>query len=283
MRLEMLSSILCFALAARQFHLTRPVLKEDTTLEVTRGRHLLQEQSVNAFIPNDCHMTETKSMIITGANSSGKSVYMKQVGMIVFMAQIGCFVPAEEAVIGIVDGIYTRIRTQESISSDESAFAIDLRQVRKAIDTATPRSLVLIDEFGKGTLAVDGASLLIGVIQYLCETSNPRCIIVTHLHEIFASGLLDSLPIRPFSMQLHVEDGQVCFLYHLREGTPSGDSGGIECAIRAGLPKELIQRCRELHALFSQGIPTELIAIQQYDDTEDRQLCERLLSDKLVH
>lgn len=249
-------------------------------MHITQSRHLLQEQSVGAFIPNDCHMDEIKSMIITGANSSGKSVYVKQVGLIVFMAQIGCFVPASEAVVGIVDGIYTRIRTRESVSSDESAFAIDLKQVSKALDTATSKSLILIDEFGKGTLAVDGASLLVGVIRYLCETSNPRCIVVTHLHEIFAANMVQDLPVNLFSMQLYVEAGKVCFLYHLKEGI-SEDSGGIECAVRAGLPQELIQRCRELRAMFAQGIPAELIAIQQYDETEDRQLCEQLLSGKL--
>lgn len=248
-------------------------------MRITQGRHLLQEQSVDAFIPNDCHMGEIKSMIITGANSSGKSVYMKQIGLIVFMAQIGCFVPANEAVIGIVDGIYTRIRTRESVSSDESSFAIDLRQIDKALDAATPKSLILIDEFGKGTLAVDGASLLVGVIRYLCETSNPRCVIVTHMHEIFAANLIQDLPIGLFSMQLYIEKGRVCFLYHLKEGI-SDDSGGIECAIRAGLPPELVQRCQKLCALFAQGIPAELIAIQQYDETEDRQLCEQLLSGK---
>lgn len=146
------------------------------------------------------------------------------------------------------------------------------------MDCATPRSLVLIDEFGKGTLMLDGAGLLVGVIDYFARGIRPRMVVVTHLHEIFTEGVIAAeLPLACYSMEMRIVDGSVCFLYRLVEGI-SKDSGGLHCAVAAGLPEPIIARCRELRELFAQGVPPELIAIHQHDDAADRQLCQQLLS-----
>lgn len=125
---------------------------------------------------------------------------------------------------------------------------------------------------------LDGAGLLVGVIEYFTRDVRPRMIVVTHLHEIFTDGVIDAgLPLAYHSMEMRIVDDSVCFLYRLVEGI-SKDSGGLHCAITAGLPEPIITRCRELRELFAQGVPAALIAIHQHDDTADRQLCQQLVS-----
>ncbi|KAI5123127.1 hypothetical protein M0805_001482 [Coniferiporia weirii] len=224
-----LDCLLSFAAASRAFDYHRPVMTEENIIQIRQGRHPLQEQVVDTFIPNDVlvkggvgmdvvsegafpvddevqTVADAKSvLVLTGANACGKSVYLKQTALIQYMAQIGCFVPAESATLGIVDRIYTRVQTRESVSKIQSAFMIDLNQVSLALRNSTPRSLILLDEFGKGTLSTDGAGLFCGVLRSLLARGStcPKVLAATHFHDVFHADLLDpSLPITFLHMQI---------------------------------------------------------------------------------
>ncbi|BGP41924.1 hypothetical protein JCM10449v2_005921 [Rhodotorula kratochvilovae] len=209
-----LDCLIAFAEASRLYDWHRPTMTEDPVCKILKGRHPLAELCVETFVPNNTSLyadgyhvmsgrkvgglgavvdeadrdvkpevADEKSMIIlTGANFSGKSVYLKQVALITFMAHIGCFVPAEEALIGLTDRIMTRVSTRESITRGASAFMIDLQQISFALRNLTPRSLLILDEFGKGTEANDGAGLFCGVVEHLVALGRemPRVCVATH-------------------------------------------------------------------------------------------------------
>ncbi|KAJ7016657.1 DNA mismatch repair protein MutS [Mycena alexandri] len=235
-----LDVLLSFADASRAFEYQRPDMVDDNIIDIKQGRHPLQEQVVDTFVPNDAHLAggsgnrsvlvgdestneaeEWNSMVLcTGANACGKSVYLKQVALIQYMAQIGCFVPAEAATLGIVDKIFTRISTRESVSKVQSAFMIDLNQVSLALRNSTARSLILLDEFGKGTLSTGsyafflpgwfplpyGAGLFCGVLKHLLNRGPncPKVLAATHFHDVFREDLLDpdAVPITFLHMQV---------------------------------------------------------------------------------
>lgn len=247
-----LDSQLALAHGAALYKLTKPRISQNNVIHVRQGRHLLQELTVPSYVPADIHIvggedpreafdgsqqgSRTSSVIsqsrqetvgpsmllLTGPNYSGKSVYQKQVALIVYMAHIGSFVPAQSAIIGLTDKILTRVTTRETVSKAQSAFMIDLQQVAMALNLATRRSLVIIDEFGKGTDSNDGAGLAAGVFQYLLSLGNesPKVVAATHFHEIFEQGLLDEHPQLAFGhMEVRVDkhanstDERVTYLY----------------------------------------------------------------------
>ncbi|EFA85304.1 DNA mismatch repair protein [Heterostelium album PN500] len=201
-----LDAIISMAIVSKESNFVRPTINSESILEIKNGRHPLQELCTNTFIPNDTELTgkykyitinskdsqltnlsESKStMIITGPNQSGKSIYLKQVGIIVYLAHLGCFVPAESANISLCDKIFTRISTRESNSISESSFMIDCKQVAQMTKFATSNSLLLIDEYGKGTIPQDGISLLYGlIIHFIVKDRSPKILLSTHFYEIF--------------------------------------------------------------------------------------------------
>lgn len=207
-------SLLALAQGAKMYNLCRPRVTHENVIHIKAGRHMLQELTVSAFVANDTHIvggpgerestdsfrdgfrstpstrsTSTQSrgssaLILTGPNYSGKSVYLKQVALIVFMAHVGSFVPAESARIGLTDKILSRVTTRETVSRTQSAFMIDLQQVSLAMSLATRRSLLIIDEFGKGTDSSDGAGLACAVFEYLLSLGRdrPKVVGATHFH-----------------------------------------------------------------------------------------------------
>jgi len=196
--------------------------------------------------------------VVTGGNLAGKSVYLKQVGLIVFLAQIGSFVPAEEAEIGLCDFLFSRIQSLESAAIRCSSFGIDLTQVSLAFRHATEASLVLLDEFGKGTHASDGVALLGASVEHLCRRRpGPKAIITTHFTEIFRFGLVSQE--EPALQLSHIrvlapetEDAEVAYLYQLVPGV-ADRSFGLECARRAGLNAETLARAAEILRSLERG------------------------------
>jgi DNA mismatch repair protein MSH5 len=270
---------LAFAHVAQFYNLKRPTITEANIVQIKGGRHLLQEMVVPSFVVNDTylcggngqHPTDEPSMLmLTGPNYSGKSVYQKQVALIVYLAQTGSFVPADAATIGITDKILTRITTRETVSKVQSAFMIDLQQIAIALNSCTRRSLVVIDEFGKGTDTYDGAGLAAGVFQYLLSlgAEAPRTLAATHFHEIFNLGLFDVPNISFAHMQVHVAKSEVenpnehnteiTYLYNLCPGR-SDVSYGAQCAALNGVPKEVVKRSVELARLVQRG--EDLVAV----------------------
>lgn len=273
--------ILALALGASKYNWACPKMTTLNIIDITGGRHPLQELVVPIFVPNDCclmggsdaddggdesqssvHPVQVPSMLVlTGPNHSGKSVYLKQVALIVYLAHIGSFVPAEEATIGLTDRLLTRIATRESVSRNESAFAIDLRQAAFSINFSTPRSLILIDEFGKGTNAVDGAGLITGLLDHFLslDEGRPKVLAATHFHEIFENNLLQNhSQILLAHMEVRVDlesqetEDQVTYLYHLTPGRNNSSFGSI-CAAINGVDKAVVERAEAIILLLARG------------------------------
>lgn len=265
-------AILAMALAAEKYNWTAPKLTaRNGVLEINKGRHPLQELVVPSFIPNDCHLinegsdddrlhqVQTPCLVLTGPNHSGKSVYLKQVALIVYLAHTGSFVPAELAVIGITDRILTRISTRESVCKEDSAFGIDLKQLHYAMKHLTSRSLLIIDEFGNGTNPDDGAGLLASFLEYLRSLKDkaPRSLLATHMHDLFDDpqlALVQNLHIVHMEITRAPSDKtsayHVTYLFKLRDGYISTSFGGY-CATLNGVPNPVVERADVLSSLLS--------------------------------
>ncbi|KAM0908904.1 hypothetical protein ACQ4PT_015146 [Festuca glaucescens] len=274
-----LDCILSLAIVARQNNYVRPILTEDSILEIQNGRHALQEMTVDTFVPNDTKMRSAGRInIITGPNYSGKSIYIKQVALVVFLAHIGSFVPADSAVVGLTDRIFCAMGSK-SMTTEQSTFMIDLHQVGTMLRHATSRSLCLLDEFGKGTLTEDGIGLLGGTISHFANYDYPpKVLLSTHLTEIFTENYLpQSEHIKCYTMSVLNPDGQtsnedIIFLYRLVPGQALL-SFGLHCAQLAGVPDEVIQRAasvlEDIHSKrhIRRMICTKLVGKdQQYQD-----------------
>ncbi|XP_034380438.1 mutS protein homolog 5 isoform X4 [Arvicanthis niloticus] len=255
-----LDVLLALASAARDYGYSRPHYSSSIHgVRIKNGRHPLMELCARTFVPNstDCGGDQGRVKIITGPNSSGKSIYLKQVGLITFMALVGSFVPAEEAEIGIIDAIFTRIHSCESISLGLSTFMIDLNQVAKAVNNATEHSLVLVDEFGKGTNSVDGLALLAAVLRHWLALgpSCPHVFVATNFLSLVQLQLLPQVPLVQYLTMETCEDGNdlVCF-YRLCQGVARA-SHASHTAAQAGLPDPLIARGKEVSDLIRSGKP----------------------------
>ena len=270
--------LISFAEATRRFNLTRPKLENSGAIEARQCRHLLAESACENFIPNDICLNSEKISILTGPNFSGKSVYLKQIGILCIMAQTGCFVPAAKATIGIVDKIFTKISTKESVVSRNSSFQLELDQILNAIQHSTKNSLLLADEFGKGTEFNDGIGLFCSVVHYLSKlnSNTPKVLFTTHFHEAF-QFLNDESRFRWLKMDIIFEQrlNNLAFLYKLKEGISSNSFGCI-CAKLSGIPTEIVSRAENISEKYSKFLPIEPI------DVAARYQQARLFCDALV-
>ncbi|CAN1339822.1 DNA mismatch repair protein MSH5, partial [Linum perenne] len=253
-----LDCLLSLALVARQNNYVRPVLTEDPLIDIQNGRHVLQEMTVDTFIPNDTKIVDDGRIhVITGPNYSGKSIYIKQVALIVFLSHIGSFVPADAATVGLTDRIFCAMGSK-LMTAEQSTFMIDLHQVGMMLRQATFRSLCLLDEFGKGTLTEDGVGLLGGTISHFIASEDPpKVLLCTHLTELFNQSCLpESHRVKFHTMSvLRPDDNsmgaeEIVFLYRLVPGH-AHLSYGLHCALLAemffrsilvGVPEEIIRR-----------------------------------------
>lgn len=230
----------------------KPVVTEGCDLRITSGRHPVVEgllKTGDPFIPNDTAMsTDSQIHIITGPNMAGKSCYLRQVGLIVLMAQVGSFVPAETAEIGIVDRIFTRVGASDNMTSGESTFLVEMNETANILNNATERSLILLDEIGRGTSTFDGLALAWAIVEYLHHHPNlrPKTLFATHYHELNELENLFS-NIKNYNMQVRHYQDKIIFV---RKIVPGGcdRSFGIDVAKLAGLPPSVIARAREVMA-----------------------------------
>ncbi len=243
--------LLSFSNAARENNYVRPVIDESLDLEIEAGRHPVVERvlpSGESFVPNDLILSEGKEQIalITGPNMAGKSVFIRQVALIILIAQAGSFVPAKRARIGVVDKIFTRVGASDNISAGESTFMVEMQEAADILNNATPKSLVLLDEIGRGTSTFDGVSIAWSIVEYLHQ--NPartaRTLFATHYHEL--NELSELYPrVKNFKADVREYGGKVVFLHKIVEGS-ADHSYGIHVAEMAGLPKAVTSRAKEI-------------------------------------
>ncbi|XP_042345526.1 mutS protein homolog 5 [Plectropomus leopardus] len=270
-----LDCLMAMSSASQEYGFNSPKLTKNREITVTQGRHPLLELCSPVFVANSFQSSESQGRVktITGPNSSGKSIYLKQVGLIVFMALIGSDVPAKEAEIGLVDGIFTRMQSRESVSDGLSTFMIDLNQMAQALNSSTGNSLVLIDEFGKGTNTVDGLSLLAASISHWLRKSPvdvPHVLLATNFHSLLQLGLLPSSSLLSLlTLETAVDGDELVFLYQLKEGICQS-SYAANIATLAGLPTSLVQRGVEVSELYRTGREIERIDKASSDEQANR-------------
>jgi DNA mismatch repair protein MutS len=237
----------CFAQVSEERRYVKPKFSTDGKVVIKEGRHPVVEKVLNAqeYVANDCFMdTDREILLITGPNMSGKSTYMRQVALTAILAQIGCYVPADEAVLPIFDQVFTRIGAADDLISGQSTFMVEMLEARNALTNATQNSLILFDEIGRGTSTYDGMALAQAIIEYIHKHIGAKTLFSTHYHELtILDGELEKLKNIHVSAIEH--NGKLVFLHKIKEG-PTDKSYGIHVAQLAELPKELIHRANEI-------------------------------------
>jgi DNA mismatch repair protein MutS len=242
----------------------RPVLSHESGLDIRDGRHPVVEHTISGhasrgerFVPNDAlFSSEERIQIITGPNMSGKSTYLRQVALITLLAQIGSFVPATAAHIGLVDRIFTRIGAHDELHAGRSTFMVEMVETAEILNHATHRSLLILDEIGRGTSTYDGLSLAWAIIEYLHNHPRlkPRTLFATHYHEL--TGLADLLPqVSNYNVDVAEEGDRVTFLHKIVPGG-ADRSYGIHVAQLAGLPRDVVNRANEVMLDLEKHAPT---------------------------
>ena len=262
--LAALDVLVAFAEVAERNGYVRPTVDDSTALDITDGRHPVVETTLpagEAFIPNSVRLAAPtpdgggddelatehgQILVITGPNMAGKSVVLRQTGLIVLLAQVGCFVPASRARIGVVDALFTRVGASDNLAAGESTFLVEMNETAAILNNATERSLILLDEVGRGTSTFDGLSIAWAIVEHLHETPAvaARTLFATHYHEL--NALAERLArVRPYRVQVQEHDGRVVFLRTLVPGG-ADHSYGIEVARMAGLPREVVARAKDV-------------------------------------
>ena len=242
-----LDCLLSYAKVAEENGYIRPVIDDTDVIDIKQGRHPVIETELplgERYVPNDIYLDTQKQqiMIITGPNMAGKSALLRQTALIVLLAQIGCFVPAESARIGLVDKIFTRVGASDNISLGESTFMVEMTEASNILNNVTPKSLVLFDELGRGTSTYDGISIAWAIVEYLHEhpKAQARTLFATHYHELNEMEKNFSR-IKNYNVSVKEVDNQVIFLRKLMRGG-SEHSFGIHVAQIAGMPKSIVKR-----------------------------------------
>lgn len=260
-----------FAQTAVEHNYTCPDIDESGDFIIKNGRHAVLEQilPLGSYVPNDIELSytdnnKTQFMILTGPNMAGKSTYMRQQALITILAQIGSFVPADYAKIGIVDKIFTRVGASDDLTLGKSTFMVEMSETACILNNATQKSLILIDEIGRGTSTYDGVAIAWSVAEYIAQKIHARCIFATHYHEL--NVMTKTYPqIKNYRITISEENGHIEFLRKIVEGGAS-KSYGIQVAKMAGLPKSVISRSEELMKKMQRDFSHNLSAKKKTDE-----------------
>ncbi len=257
-----LDVMIAFATVTEENNYTRPIITPDKEVKIIEGRHPVVEKVLNGeFVSNDIIFTKDKYVeLITGPNMAGKSTYMRQMAMIVIMAQIGCFVPARKAYLPIFDKIFTRIGASDDLVSGESTFMVEMKEANRAILGATEHSLILFDELGRGTATYDGISLAQAIIEYIHDNIKAITFFSTHYHEL-TSLEEHKAHIKNVHVSAHEENGVITFLHKVKDGSVD-KSYGIHVAKLAQLPDSLIKRADEILKTYENKKPKKEVVSQ---------------------
>ena len=256
-QIAILDALLSLSEAAGRYNYTRPQIRTNGIISIKDGRHPVVERLLQRelFVPNDTYLDhhENEVMVITGPNMAGKSTYMRQVALLVLMAQTGSFIPAREAVISPVDRIFTRVGASDDLSTGQSTFMVEMNEVAQILKYATSKSLIILDEIGRGTSTFDGMSIARAVIEYINERVKAKTLFATHYHEL--TELADyARNIKNYSVAVKERGREVVFLRRIVPGG-ADKSYGIHVAQLAGLPKKLIDRAGQILAELEQSQP----------------------------
>ncbi len=250
-----------FAAVSLRNNYVRPHVDLSDIIEIREGRHPVVEQMLHGapFVPNDVLLDnrENQIAVITGPNMAGKSTYMRQIALITVMAQIGCFIPAKYAHIGIVDGVYTRVGASDDLSAGQSTFMVEMSEVAEILKNATNKSLLILDEIGRGTSTFDGMSIAHAVIEHIADRKKlgAKTLFATHYHEL--TDLENSYPnIRNYNVAVKKRGDDITFLRRIISGG-ADDSYGIEVAKLAGIPNSVVKRAREILEALEEGKEVE--------------------------
>ncbi len=249
--IAMLDCFISFAVCASEYNYIKPELSDDAKIEIIEGRHPVVERILppgDKYTPNSCKLDNENDQIIilTGPNMAGKSVYLRQIGLVILLAQIGSFVPAKEAKIGLVDRIFTRVGASDNISAGESTFLVEMQEAANILNNATNKSLILLDEIGRGTSTFDGISIAWAITEYLHENSDvsAKTLFATHYHEL--NEMAEIFPrIKNYKVEVREYDDKVIFLHKVNPGR-ADHSYGIQVAQMAGLPMFVTNRAKEI-------------------------------------
>jgi DNA mismatch repair protein MutS len=252
-----LDVIAALAQVAVENRYTRPAFSDDDEMRVVAGRHpvieKLAEGQASRFIPNDLYLNSAKEFVgvITGPNMGGKSTYLRQAALLAILAQVGSFVPADQAVLPIVDRVFTRIGAADNLARGRSTFMVEMTETAVILNTATSRSLVVLDEIGRGTSTYDGLALAWAVVEHIHENIRAKTLFATHYHEL--TELADLLPgVRNLHVSVKEAGDQIIFLRKVEPGC-ADRSYGIEVARLAALPVGVIERARQILALHERS------------------------------
>ena len=265
-KLVSVADALCsLSVVAAANNYVKPVVDNSDVIDIKDGRHPIVENGLSdcLFVPNDTYLNtdDSRFSIITGPNMAGKSTYMRQTALIVLMAQIGSFVPASSCHVGIVDAIFTRVGASDDLASGQSTFMVEMNEVSHILKNATSKSLVILDEIGRGTSTFDGLSIAWAVAEYISdkEKIGAKTLFATHYHELIA--LEDTIDgVRNYSVAVKKRGDDITFLRKIVRGG-TDDSFGIEVAKLAGVPDEVIARAKEVLKSVDSGesaAPTQL-------------------------
>ena len=279
-----LDALASLAVCAEEYHLIRPTLNHEHIIEIKNGRHPVIEKVSNMeYVANDCIMDGSiNTLLITGPNMSGKSTYMRQLAIIIIMAQMGSFVPASKANLPIIDKIFTRIGASDDLVSGESTFMVEMKEAKNAICNATENSLILFDELGRGTATYDGMSLAEAILKYVSTKIRCKTLFSTHYHEL--TVLENSIStIKNIHVSAIEEDGKITFLHKIKNGAVD-KSYGIHVAKLAGLPDEVIKDALEILAMYenkpkTEKADTQLQLVMEFPEEKKDRVKEKL--DKL--
>ena len=268
-------AIAALSVVAQQYNYVKPAINEKGIIDIKNGRHPVVEKMIrnDMFVANNTYLDNAKNRIsiITGPNMAGKSTYMRQTALIVLMAQIGSFVPAQEANIGIVDRIFTRVGASDDLASGQSTFMVEMTEVANILRNATPKSLLILDEIGRGTSTFDGLSIAWAVVEYIANTKllGAKTLFATHYHELTElEGTLDG--VNNYCIAVKENGDDIVFLRKIIKGG-ADKSYGIQVAKLAGVPDTVIERAKELVADLSDAdISLKARDIAQYSKKQEK-------------
>ena len=281
--IAILDVLVSLAQAGDEYNYIRPKLLDDGTIHIKDGRHPLVERILNRdlFVPNDTHLDNAQNeiMIITGPNMAGKSTYMRQSALLTLMTQVGSFIPAREASISPVDKIFTRIGASDDLVSGQSTFMVEMNEVSHILKYATNKSLVILDEIGRGTSTYDGMSIARAVIEHIRDHIGAKTLFATHYHEL--TDLEDDVHVKNYCIAIKEKGSDVTFLRRIIRGS-ADKSYGIHVAKLAGLPQEVVKRAETILIDLENTAPTKEKTIISKDISDENNIDTTLKQDTAI-